>query len=129
MRKVQDYFQINIRVYDETGFNPEWVGTDPQPAFGDSHGSVAVIHFMDDAALFFNGKHVGTAFEEHGTAAYLTLLNIGRNLADSQGSDFFELEIDPKDYDGDDFDEWLLDGGYADLGLIAFHGLHPLDNQ
>lgn len=127
MRNVLDSFNIRLRVTDEHGSNAEWVDTSPQSAFGDSQGSVCLIHFIDDIVLFVNGKQVCEAFEDESREVWETVYGAANNLATILGTEYFEIEVEPKSYDDPEFDEFMMDWNFNDIGLIVFEGRHPLE--
>ena len=128
MRNVLDSFDIRLLTLDENRQNPQWVNASPSPVFGDSEGSVCLIHFIDDMVLFVNGKQVCEAFADEPREVWDTVYGTASNLATILKTEYFEVEVEPKSYEDEEFDQFMMDWSFEDIGLIVFEGLHPFDN-
>ena len=95
-----------------------WVKTSPQPAYVDSGGSVTLITFMNDTALFVNGKFISCSFEEDGWYSLESLLHIAANLADTLKYELYLLDLEP-DHDDEKLDDFMYDWTWDDvIGIV-----------
>lgn len=111
-----------IKLFRENG--SEYIETKPDMVYGDSHGSVTVIEFIGDTALYVNGQHVATHFEEDALEARSVLFEAADNLKDILECDIWYLKAE-LDWDSDEADAFLMDWSWDQIAEFAFVGELP----
>ena len=102
----------------------EWVPTSHTLNYGDPNGSVCLIEFNNNHALYIDGEIMGVVFEDSGAYALHTLNDVAESYAVYKGLKAHSLKIDA-DFLEDDFEEFAMNVEWEELADFAFKGIEP----